>query len=388
MSVKDKIFDTDKAEKDKQRVESEASLQKLEAEKTDVRKAIKSRKWGELLGYDTGYKVINEHTAGLRGFVVIASAPNLGKTTLSLNILFRVATKQRAGLPHDKGNDLSIYEGQDSIPHILYFSFDMSKTDIELRLAQIEHGFEFMQLKDKADSGYPHSEKHFTIYDSVRITQIRTKIEETTRLEVIEKIIEQQAIKHKKIIVCIDYFHCLVGELLQDYRSTTDAERALVDFLIEIKGNSKIESLVVISEKKKDQETKRNKTLLDINDLMGSARLGYAPDFIIGLNDTNEIDIGKDKVAELKEKRKHSLLAFQVLKARDGGKRSRQVQPILFEFHKNKMDFVLIDQSQGSYFAELEDGTNVTDLFELKKSGEKQKVNESQKELRRKVFGD
>ncbi len=295
-----------------------------------------------------------------------------------------MATKQRAGLPHDKGNDLSIYEGQDSIPHILYFSFDMSKTDIELRLAQIEHGFEFMQLKDKADSGYPHSEKHFTIYDSVRITQIRTKIEETTRLEVIEKIIEQQAIKHKKIIVCIDYFHCLVGELLQDYRSTTDAERALVDFLIEIKGNSKIESLVVISEKKKDQETKRNKTLLDINDLMGSARLGYAPDFIIGLNDTNEIDIGKDKVAELKEKRKHSLLAFQVLKARDGGKRSRQVQPILFEFHKNKMDFVLIDQSQSSYFAELEDGTNVTDLFEFNNKKQDQKKNDQKNQTRNK----
>ena len=370
----------------------------------DIYNAIERLSDGDLLGYDTGYKTINKYTIGLRGFTVLAGAANTGKTTLALNILYNIAIGKRAGLAWNENANSK--DAGDT--HIIYFSFDMSKDDIARRLGQLELQADYMELKTenkarKADGKYD-IEKQISIFDSkfIRTRQSEAKEKQDgtpTKILAIIKNIVSAGIKDKgKVIVCIDYFHCLLTETLQDGGNTHDAERALVNAMIELNDADGVDALLVISEKRKAQTNYAHNKALAIDEIMGSARLGYAPDFVIGIQGAAGLDAdGVDYELTDNAGERYSLLFYQCLKARDGGVRSRLTKKdyMLFDYLKNQIDFVKIEygkpaslENKSEYECNTWNGDTVAGLFSECESQTAGKANKQTSFTKEDIYGE
>ena len=292
--------------------------------KIDIQKAISSIKKDGLLGYDICFKKINEHLSGLRGFCVLAGTSNVGKTSFALHMFCNAIQKKQE---------------DDKKPKVVYFSFDMSRLDIERRLGQIQTKTKYRDLPAIKQADFSEIQDRFILYDSKAISSIFTQRKQagadTSRISIIYDIVKQESTSGE-VIVCVDYFHCLISELLAEGGTTNDSERKLVDnLLIPLHDIEAVKSLVVITEKRKGTTDSKAKDL-GLDDLMGSARLGYAPDNIIALQESESILAGNGKEWVIKEDNQdHNIIACTILKARDGGRRTRQPIYFLFEYTKN-----------------------------------------------------
>jgi replicative DNA helicase len=91
--------------------------------------AIWARKDGALTGVTSGYKELDEYTAGFQpgDLIILAARPSMGKTALALNIAFCAAYGQRRG------------GGQSIAPvPVAFFSLEMSKQQLVRRLLSSE----------------------------------------------------------------------------------------------------------------------------------------------------------------------------------------------------------------------------------------------------------
>ncbi len=130
---------------------------------------MRERENKDLIGIDTGFKVLNKMTTGFNAgdLVILAARPSMGKTALALNVVYQ-AVQNNSG--------------------VAFFSLEMPVEQLMLRLLSIDSGIELQKvrtgsLSDNEYSRIHHSLKKFEdkmlfVDDDggININQLRTKL--------------------------------------------------------------------------------------------------------------------------------------------------------------------------------------------------------------------
>ena len=168
-----------------------------------LEQAVRNR--GKVTGITTGFKTLDDVTAGLHNsdLIILAARPAMGKTAFALNIV------QNAAL---KGGG-----------HVLIFSLEMSKTQLSQRLLAMEAKIDSEKLK-KGMIG--QSEWNDIFEASDRLSRADINIDDTPDMSVFEIKNKCRRMKAEKglDLVIIDYLQLMHGESRTDNRQQEISE--------------------------------------------------------------------------------------------------------------------------------------------------------------------
>ena len=168
-----------------------------------LEQAVRNR--GKVTGITTGFKTLDDVTAGLHNsdLIILAARPAMGKTAFALNIA------QNAAL---KGGG-----------HVLIFSLEMSKTQLSQRLLAMEAKIDSEKLK-KGMIG--QSEWNDIFEASDRLSRADINIDDTPDMSVFEIKNKCRRMKAEKglDLVIIDYLQLMHGESRTDNRQQEISE--------------------------------------------------------------------------------------------------------------------------------------------------------------------
>jgi len=220
----------------------------------------------------------NSHLLGLRELILLAAAPNVGKTALTIQL----------------GSD--VLENEETAC-LIYVSLEMSSLAIFNRMTLHYAGMDFKTfvLGDQKIRG-TNGEVFFTEEELRKIKNAKEKLESFgDRLQIIDSemcpfldsrtiLNHVEAIKSKtgckRAIVIIDYLQ--VWPTPQNM-GENEAEKWRIGEMKKIRDGIQNDPVIVISESRKPSD-KNEQWGGELADVMGSARVTYTPDAVLFLN--------------------------------------------------------------------------------------------------------
>jgi len=300
----------------------------------------------------------NENFLGLRGLMLLAAAPNVGKTALTVQIALEVLSSQEDAC-------------------LVYVSLEMSEEQIFRRmlLNLSETSFRTFVFGSQKQSTFDGEGRatYFTKQETEHIKKARQKlIEFRNRLQIIDQsrcpyidartvINYVESLKAKtgtsKAIVIIDYLQVWPTNPNIRLTSENEIDKWRIGEMKRIRDamNKEEEPVIVISEARKPSNGKEEVWGGDMSDVMGSARGTYTPDVVTLLSQVLPKTLKKlwddnhlSKVPSEKEttdeegvaiknflsKNGIALCRIDVPKARDGMQKFSTL--LEFHFHKNQ----------------------------------------------------
>jgi replicative DNA helicase len=222
---------------------------------------------------------IDENLLGLRKFILLAAAPNVGKTAMTI----------QWGLDVLKNHDDAC---------LVYFSLEMTASDILIRmlcnLSEMNYQT-FVLGNGKQERQLDHS-AHFNSSELAKIDLAKKTMGAIgDRLQIIDSsqshyldaqmaiyIINQlkERTMTKRVIVIIDYLQVWPVQKNQKFSSEIEADKWRIGEIKKIRDAINDDPVIVISEARKpsqNEEAWGN----DLSDVMGSARGTYTPDVVM-----------------------------------------------------------------------------------------------------------
>ena len=224
-------------------------------------------------------KEIDENLLGLRKFILLAAAPNVGKTAMTI----------QWGLDVLKNHDDAC---------LVYFSLEMSASDILIRmlcnLSEVNYQtFVFGNGKQERELD---PSAHFDSSELAKIDLAKKAMEAIgDRLQIIDysqspylsaqlaiSIINQlkERTMAKRVIVIIDYLQVWPLQKNQRFSNEIEADKWRIEEIKKIRDAINDDPVIVISEARKPSQ---NEEIWggDLSDVMGSARGTYTPDVVM-----------------------------------------------------------------------------------------------------------
>ena len=307
-------------------------------------------------------KELNDNLLGLRKLILLAAAPNVGKTALTIQLASEVLlTEPNACL--------------------LYVSLEMSEEEIFTRMMLYHSGLNFdtyvlgsQQIKDGDEQKVLFTAEELRKIDSATTT-IKTF---EKRLQIIDastcsNLTADMIIKHveniknetkcSRAIVVVDYLQVWPMPSSQHFSSDIEADKWRINEIKKIRDALNKENqdpVIVISEARKPSNNEKEWGD-DLSDVMGSARGTYTPDIVLLLNPIQSKHLKKlwEKmqmetlpkkwdVAEGEEEGSNiknflayhgmAICSLKMAKGRDGMKRFNTF--LAFNFHRNKFESI------------------------------------------------
>jgi replicative DNA helicase len=286
---------------------------------------------------------LDDLLSGLRKFIVLAAAPNVGKTAMSIQLVVDVIQK----------NDDAC---------AIFMSLEMSRNDIMDRIRCYLASITWKQLYfgklNSNDKGFYTREEQKQLDESKKILQtIGNRIlilddkccKDISALTIKTKI-EQLKKKSRceKAIVVIDYlqvFPVSETELLK-LRTENDIDRHRISQIIMLRDILQDDPLIVIAEARKPSGAEKAWGV-SMADILGSSRTAYACDAGMLLNQmsddelSKELGISKDNCSDVRDQLKQkgqTIVKLTIDKARDGMQKGNIL--IMFHFLQNKFEEV------------------------------------------------
>jgi len=302
----------------------------------------------------------NTHLLGLRELILLAAAPNVGKTAITIQLGLDVLENEKEAC-------------------LIYVSLEMSSLAIfnrmTLHLASMDFNT-FVLGSQKIQEAY--GEVFFTIEELKKIERAKEKLLSFgERLQIIESetcpFIDTKMIinyveavkiktKCKRAIVIIDYLQVWPTPENKKFSSDIEVDKWRINEMKKIRDGIQNDPVIVITEARKPsgngEEWGEN-----LSDVMGSARGSYTPDVVCFMNQLQPKDLKKlwekmqmpsipnlnDDSEDIKDgsniktflaNHGIAICKFKVDKARDG----MQKFNALFAFHFRKNKFEKLDQ--------------------------------------------
>jgi hypothetical protein len=259
----------------------------------------------QLPGISTGLPGLDGALGGLRGLTFLGGGTGLGKTTLALAM---------AGAALRASPDLGV----------LFYSLDMPKDALYGRLLCAEAGITYADLTDPDPSEETRRRLHEAGERLGRDVLPRLRIVERRQVRQEGGFTAEDLLRHRgsllqeahdarRALVVVDYFGYM--DVPAKKGSPLEEDHRRIDVLKDALAYTRTadsplgDSFLVIAEVRKPGEAGR--TGLTLDDLLGSCRLGYAPDAIL-LLEAEGPAVGEEVP-----------LVLQVAKGRDGTARGR-----------------------------------------------------------------
>jgi replicative DNA helicase len=254
---------------------------------------------------------LDEMTWGLRGLILLAAAPNVGKTTIAV----------QWGLDAVVKNDDTAF---------LFVSLEMPRKTITTRLVANLAGLNFKTILRGS-----HSDGTFTEGELDRIEKAETKLRSLgERLFILDDAsfpdpTLEKLFAHidtvrarsgaRRLYILVDYLNVwpITPEAAKLHRTDGDAEKWRIGQMKELRDYVGIEenAVVVISEAKKPQGSGTDKQWAgDLSDVMGSARGTYTPDIVAMLQN----ELLDDREIEANRRDGKAAQRLVLAKGRDG----------------------------------------------------------------------
>ncbi|MBI2345193.1 AAA family ATPase [Candidatus Dependentiae bacterium] len=288
---------------------------------------------------------------GLRKYMILAAAPNVGKTALAIQLAIDII----------KNNENTC---------VLFLSFEMSRNDILDRMrchlaSMTFHKLHFGSIKDGDKGWYTSKEEEALknskeelqkygnkilildeelIVDEECDSQISTETMSTDAIiTYLDRLKKETNSNHAMIIM--DYFQVfpIPDDQNSKLRSDLELDKYRAKQMIKLRKKLQGDPLIVISETRKPSGS--NKWADSMADLMGSSRLAYSADIISLLNPISdeelekEAKLKKDQVESIRDKLKKQgldIVKLTIAKARDGMQKGSIL--LFFHFLENKFE--------------------------------------------------
>lgn len=277
---------------------------------------------------------LDELLLGLRKFIILAAAPNVGKTAITIQF----------GLDVLKNNDDVC---------LIYVSLEMSREDVidRMRCHLTPMTYKNLYFGSQKDDG---SQGWYTLNELESLDNSKAELEklaprflilseedspQISVTEIIQYIKDLKASsKCTKAIVIIDYLHVfpIEDKDFKNIHSDNEADKCRIGYMKRLRAELVTDPLIVIAEARKPSSSKDNwaATMADVS---GSGRIGYGPDAGILLNPIldDELEEKIDEQAkgpairELLANKGLRILRLTVDKGRDG----MQKGDILLKYH-------------------------------------------------------
>lgn len=258
---------------------------------------------------------LDRMTWGLRGLILLAAAPNVGKTTLSV----------QWGLD-------AVLHNEDTA--FLFVSLEMPRKSIQARLVA-----SLAQLHYRTVLAGSRSDGTFTSGELASIERAETRLRELReRLFIVddksfpeptlEKILAgvdtvRARSGARRLYILVDYLNVwpITPEAAKLQRTDGDAEKWRIGQMKELRDyvGGEENAVVVISEAKKPQGAGKDKQWAgDLSDVMGSARGTYTPDIVVLLQNVQSETPEEKKAEEALQRDGKAKQRLVIAKGRDG----------------------------------------------------------------------
>jgi replicative DNA helicase len=222
---------------------------------------------------------IDENLLGLRKFILLAAAPNVGKTAMTI----------QWGLDVLKNNEDAC---------LVYFSLEMSAFDILIRMLcnLSEMNYQTFVMGSGNQERQLDPSAHFDTSELDKINLAKKTMETFgDRLQIIDSsqshyldaqlavsIINQlkERTMTKRVIVIIDYLQVWPLQQNQKFSSEIEADKWRIGEIKKIRDAIDDDPIIVISEARKPSQGEETWGS-DLSDVMGSARGTYTPDVVM-----------------------------------------------------------------------------------------------------------
>ena len=329
-----------------ERVSKAEPVRSLADELAEVLARLEKTKSGDFIGLPTKtLPKLDTMTLGLRGLILLAAAPNCGKTVLGIQF------------------------GLDIVEHnpdaaFLFVSLEMDRHEIYQRFLSRMSGVDWKTLVLGERNGGIVSAFGYTQaqYDAIKHAtkkmaelgpRIRVLDERNFPAPSVEKIVAQVELlkaetRCSRVYVMVDYLQVypVPSEASKSIKTDIDTDQWRIGQMKQLAlAIGKQDPVLVISEARKPN-AKEDGWAGAMSDVMGSARGVYTPDIVMLLNPVSDTELGslmsatgeaaKEKGAELRErgvKRGKVPTRLRIVKGRDGVERG-DVE-LLFNFRKS-----------------------------------------------------
>jgi replicative DNA helicase len=278
--------------------------------------------------------------SGLRKFIILAAAPNVGKTALTIQI----------GIDTLKNNNDTC---------LLYVSLEMTCEDIldriRCNLAQITWTKLYFGSSKNGDKGWYTKEEQERLDSSKHeLEKFGKKIlildEETDPGITPEKIINYVNTLKKKsgckrVILIIDYLQTFPVPESKNFGSDNSEDRYRIKQMKKIAKAINNDPMIVISEARKPSSSGSSNWVNSKADILGSSRTGYAATGVLLLSPLTKEDLKNEELPEncIEQLCKNgiSLLRLILDKGRDGMVKSSMF--LFYHFYENRFEEVTLD---------------------------------------------
>ncbi len=221
---------------------------------------------------------IDEKFLGLRNLIVLAAAPNVGKTALTNQFAI----------------DILKYN---SDACVVYFSLEMTEEDLLIRMLCNQSGLDYKTIvlgSGKTTSGLMR-EAFFSAEEMESIVRAERSLKDMqARLQIIDRkmcpfltaelaIAHIEAVKRKtkcpRCFVVIDYLQVWPLSQQATFFNDNEIDKWRIGEAMKIRNALNGDPVLVISEARKPQG--ENKWGGDLSDVMGAARMTYSPDAVL-----------------------------------------------------------------------------------------------------------
>ncbi len=265
---------------------------------------------------------LDQMTMGLRGLILLAAAPNVGKTALAVQL----------------GVDAVLNNPEVAF---LFVSIEMTRTDIMTRIKSKLSEMDWKTLVfGDANQNLESSQNRESKINKVEelLSEVGDKIwilddknypepNIHTVLEHVDLIKKQTGVK--RVIVLVDYLQVwpIPEEESRYIRSDIEADKWRIDQMKQLKDSLGGDPVIVISEARKPAG-KDSQWVDSLADVMGAARGTYTPDIVFLQRDWTDAELETEfpgqKAVEIKKQ--HALQGFNlqkliIVKGRDGVER-------------------------------------------------------------------
>lgn len=277
---------------------------------------------------------LDELLLGLRKFMVLTAAPNIGKTALTIQL----------GLDVLKNNEDAC---------LVYVSLEMSREDIVDRMRcnltpMTYRKLYFGSTRDGEESRYSDAEEENLAVSKEVLEELAPRIlilssdcsPEINTEEIMQHVRElKESTGCKKAMVIIDYLQVfpVADKALKKIFSENEADRYRVSQMKALRKELNNDPLIVIAEARKPGSSNNN-WAISIADILGSSRIAYGCDAGLLINAISDEELanglGKDakdapNIREYLSTQGLSLLKLTIDKGRDG----MQKGDILLTYH-------------------------------------------------------
>ena len=316
----------------------------------DYYQQLEHRRGGQLLGMRTGMQQLDDRLCGLHDFLLLSAAPGVGKSVMALQMAVGVCRHS--------------VEGSNS-GCALYLSMDMASTDMVDRLHCYLAGFDWKTWRLGSatlrgqGTGARLTDAHARLAEQARQRIATWQLD--TRLAIVSRdhargiTAQQIAAMARGLKQQVDAEHCLV---IIDYlqllpvpekvarQGDLEADKHRVEIAQRVLDASKDQfdrpqdTVLAISEARKPGTSGRTWGA-NVEDLMGSARLGYSADGVLLMRPMDEKELeeryaslgGEEKIREQLGHEGVSPLMITLAKGRDG--MTRGSWPAEFHFQQS-----------------------------------------------------